>query len=238
MSEAIGWSWRAHWLPQRQRRCRLLRWAGAAFSVLAACAVIALMLGFFAYVRMVKSYDSRGDVKADAIVTLTGGAQRIDEALQLLAQGRGKRMLISGVNEQTTREEIMRLNPAYNPLFVCCIDLDYMARNTIGNAIQARRWANEKGFRSLVVVTSNYHMPRTLVELRHVMPKLEKIPYAVSAGSIETNDWWRDGSTLRTLTVEYAKYLVAWARTKIEKDPERASTASILGKPVKTIVEP
>lgn len=200
--------------------------------------LLALLLGFFAFIHVIKGYEAREDAKADAIVAFTGGAQRIDEALQLLAQGRGKRMLISGVNEQTTREEIIRLNPAHAGLFACCIDLDYMARNTIGNAIQTRRWIKDNRFRSLLVVTSNYHMPRALLELRHAMPQTMRVPYAVSAGSIETDGWWYNGATMRGLASEYAKYLVAWARTRFERDPELSATASLLGKPVKTIVEP
>ncbi len=236
--EAIGWSWRAQWLPpvKPRRFCLRMVWYVLGGGIIAAC--LALICGFFIYVDTVQSYSISKDHRADGIVTLTGGAQRIDEALQLLAQGQGKRMLISGVNERTTREEIVRRNPSHASLFNCCIDLDYMARNTIGNAIQARRWAVANNFSSLIIVTSNYHMPRTMVELRHVMPNIQKIPYAVSAGSIQTDGWWHDGTTLQRLANEYIKYLVAWVRTQIEVDPELSSTASILGKPVKTIVEP
>ncbi|MEN3931628.1 YdcF family protein [Microvirga sp. W0021] len=237
-TEPIGWSWRAHWLPPRRRQWHIMRWLKRIFLALIAIAFIGIVAGFFGYVRTVQSYNMHTDVRGDAVVTLTGGAQRIDEALQILARGGAKRMLISGVNEQTTRDEIIRLNPSYASLFLCCVDLDYRARNTIGNAIQARYWANEHGFKTLIIVTSNYHMPRTLVELGHVMPKLEKIPYAVAAGSIKTEGWWSDATTMRLLVSEYLKYLVAWGRTKIEKDPERSPAARILGKPVKNIVEP
>lgn len=236
--EAIGWSWRPQWLPpvKRRRSCLRMVWRALWIGFVLFC--LSLIAGFFIYVDIVQSYSVPKDSRADGIVTLTGGAQRIDEALQLLAQGQGKRMLISGVNERTTREEIVRRNPSHAELFNCCIDLDYMARNTIGNAIQARRWAIANNFSSLIIVTSNYHMPRTMVELRHVMPNIQKIPYAVSAGSIQTEGWWHNGTTLQLLANEYIKYLIAWMRTKIEVDPESSSTARILGKPVKAIVEP
>ena len=112
---------------------------------------------------------------------MTGGAQRIGDAIDLLAKGYAKRLLISGVNENTSRDQIARLNPGQRRLFDCCVDLDYRARNTIGNAIETRRWAERNGFDALIVVTSNYHMPRTLVELDHALPNLQKIPYPVAA---------------------------------------------------------
>ncbi len=225
-------------MPHAPNRVCLARLLGRGAAILTVGLIVALVAGFFIYAGRVKSYDAPSDARADAIVVLTGGAQRIDEALQLMTLGRGRRMLISGVNEQTTREELVRLNPAYAPLFACCIDLDYMARNTIGNAIRARSWVRDNAFGSIIIVTSNYHMPRTLLELGHAMPGVEKIPYAVSAGSIDTDQWWRNGATLHVLMSEYVKYLAAFARTRFEKDPERASTARILGKPVKAIVEP
>jgi len=235
--EAIGWSWRAPWQPQEQRSFGWAQWAGFLFAITLISTILAFIGGFFAFVHTLTNYEARHDVEADAIVTLTGGSQRIDDALQLLAQGRGKRMLISGVNEHTKREELSRLNPGQEELFACCIDLDYGARNTIGNAIQTRRWARNNGFQSVIVVTSNYHMPRTLLELQHVMPQIERIPYAVSNKG-EAAAWWRNSTTFKVVASEYVKFLAAWIRTRIESDPERSSAARFLGKPVKIIVEP
>lgn len=235
--EAIGWSWGASARPLERRCFRWARCIGLIFFVAFVGVFLAFVGGFFVFVHTLTSYEAKPDVQADAIVTLTGGSQRIDDALQLLAQGRGRRMLISGVNEHTTREELSRLNPGQGELFACCIDLDYGARNTIGNAIQTRRWARNNGFQTLVIVTSNYHMPRTLVELEHVMPQIERIPYAVSNNG-EAGMWWRNGTTFRIVASEYVKFIAAWIRTRIEKDPERSSAARFLGKPVKIIVEP
>lgn len=235
--EAIGWSWGAAMSPLERQGFGWARCTGLVFLVVFLTTVFAFVGGFFVFVHTLTNYETKPDVQADAIVTLTGGSQRIDDALQLLAQGRGKRMLISGVNEHTTREELSRLNPGQAELFGCCIDLDYGARNTIGNAIQTRRWARNNGFQTIIVVTSNYHMPRTLVELEHVMPQIERIPYAVSNRG-EAGMWWRNGNTFRIVASEYVKFLAAWIRTRIEKDPERSSAARFLGKPVKIIVEP
>ncbi len=113
--------------------------------------------------------------RTDGIVALTGGAQRIGDAIDLLAAGYGRRLLITGVNERTSREEIARLNPTQRQLIACCVDLDYRARNTIGNAIETRRWMRTHHFSTVAVVTSNYHMPRTLVELDHALQESERI---------------------------------------------------------------
>ena len=150
---------------------------------------------------------------------MTGGAQRIGDAIDLLAKGYAKRLLISGVNENTSRDQIARLNPGQRRLFDCCVDLDYRARNTIGNAIETRRWAERNGFDALIVVTSNYHMPRTLVELDHALPNLQKIPYPVAA-TIDPHEWWHNPSVTRVIFTEYLKFLAVWLRTRFEGDPE------------------
>ena len=99
-------------------------------------------------------------------MVLTGGTSRVTDALELLAAGRGKRLLITGVNPGTTTGDIARQTVDYGRLLNCCVDLDYSALNTLGNAVETRRWAIDHDFKSLIVVTSTYHMPRALAELR------------------------------------------------------------------------
>jgi uncharacterized SAM-binding protein YcdF (DUF218 family) len=204
--------------------------------------VVALVgfIGFLNFVYAIERSERRPQTRTDGIVALTGGAQRISDAIDLLAQGYASRLLISGVNERTSRAEIARLNPGQRRLFDCCVDLDYRARNTIGNAIETRRWAERNGFRSLIVVTSNYHMPRTLVELDHALPDIAKVPYAVVSPAVDPDSWWRDASTARVLVSEYAKFLAVWARTRFESDPEGSAAANLMsgGEPVRVVAEP
>jgi uncharacterized SAM-binding protein YcdF (DUF218 family) len=202
---------------------------------------LALAGGFFAFVAMLDRYAPRPPGTADAIVALTGGSQRVADAIELLSQGYGGRLLISGVNETTTRAEIARLNPGQRRLLDCCVDLDYRARNTIGNAIETRRWIADHGFGSIIVVTSNYHMPRTLLELENAAPEVLKIPHAVTPTAIDVSQWWRDELAARLLALEYLKFLAAWARTRIEDDPELSVAATLLSRadgPVKPEVSP
>ena len=209
--------------------------AGLAAAVLA---VAVGAIGFLLFVASLDRYERTPPTRADAIVVLTGGAERIGDAIDLLAQGYGGRLLISGVNERTSRDEIARLNPGQRKLFECCVDLDYRARNTIGNAIETRRWLQDHGFQSLIVVTSNYHMPRTLVELEHALPQTRVVPYAVVSDQVRRLPWWRDFGTFRLLALEYVKFVVGWARTFVEADPERSRAARMLGggEPVKLVM--
>ena len=238
-TEAVGWGW-VHPMtaaPARRSFGTLLL-AAAAGAVLRAG--LALFVGFLVFVYSLERSERPPETRADGIVALTGGSQRIGDAIDLLAQGYAGRLLISGVNERTSRDEIARLNPGQRRLFECCVDLDYRARNTIGNAIETRRWIEQNRFRSVIVVTSAYHMPRTLVELDHALPDLRKVPYSVVSPAIDPAAWWRSPSTARVLLSEYAKLLLVYARTRFETDPERSTAANLMsfGRPVRMVAEP
>jgi uncharacterized SAM-binding protein YcdF (DUF218 family) len=239
-TEAVGWGWATTVTPSHDARRSWLRLGLVTASCLGLALFIAGILGFLVFVYSLDRSERRPAARTDGIVALTGGAQRIDDAIDLLAQGYATRLLISGVNERTSREEIARLNPGQRRLFECCVDLDYRARNTIGNAIETRRWVEQNQFRSLIVVTSNYHMPRTLVELDHVLPNVRKVPYAVVGSNVDPHDWWRSLATARVLASEYVKFLVVWLRTRFETDPERSMAANLIsgGGPVKVVAEP
>lgn len=177
----------------------------------AAAAAAAFLLGFLAFCSLIT--DEPGEIgRADGIVALTGGEARIPEAVKLLARGNGRRLLISGVNPTTTRAELVSLMPDTRRLFNCCIDMDKVARDTIGNANETRTWMDKRRFRSLIVVTSTYHMPRSLAELRRALPDVELIPYPVKPKSVDVRAWWASTSTLQLLVSEYVKFMPAVAR--------------------------
>jgi uncharacterized SAM-binding protein YcdF (DUF218 family) len=238
-TDAVGWGWAQSVRPAAARRS----WLATAFRVTFWPAVLtgfAAFGGFLAFVYSLERTERPPGARTDGIVALTGGSQRIGDAIDLLAQGYAERLLISGVNERTSREEIARLNPGQRRLFDCCVDLDYRARNTIGNAIETRRWIEQNGFRSIIVVTSAYHMPRTLVELDHALPNLRKVPYSVVSPTVDPSAWWRSPATARVLASEYVKLLIVWARTRFEGDPERSTAADLMsfGRPIRIVAEP
>jgi uncharacterized SAM-binding protein YcdF (DUF218 family) len=206
-----------------------LRRLGIAFGCLVAVAAGALTLGYAEFASRIEPREPTGVPRTDAIVVVTGGSQRIGDAIGLLGADRGSRLLISGVNEKIGREELAKMNPSSRALLACCVDLDYRARNTIGNAIEARRWVRQHGFRSLLVVTSNYHMPRVLAEFAHAMPGLRLVPHPVVSDQVDASEWWRNWSTIRLLAPEYVKYLVARLRSNFESDPETSRLSTIIG---------
>ena len=195
---------------------------------LGALGVLLLLLGFFGFIWLLPERQIVLDNSADGIVVLTGGTSRISDALQLLATGRGKRLLITGVNPDTTTTDIAREVVNYNQLLACCVDLDYSALNTYGNAVQARRWAVAHGFHSLIVVTSAYHMPRALAELGHQLPDAALIPFPVVSDRLRVEPWWSNGDITKLVLSEYLKYLFAKVRMPFDSfDTSQLSASAV-----------
>jgi uncharacterized SAM-binding protein YcdF (DUF218 family) len=183
--------------------------------------ILALVLGFAGFIWLLPSQEITLDRNADGIVVLTGGTSRVADALELLGSGRGKRLLITGVNPGTTTADIARQTVDYGRLLNCCVDLDYSALNTLGNAVQARRWALDHDFKSLIVVTSAYHMPRALAELAHQLPDAALIPYPVVSDRLRIEPWWSNSETTKLVLSEYLKYLFAKVRMQFDTVAQR-----------------
>src|SRR5689334_16163974 len=177
------------------------------------CAVLAV--GFVAFLSQLRETEVRPARRADGIVVLTGGASRVSDAMELLAAGYGKRLLISGVHPQSAASDISRSLSENRSFLNCCVDLDHSAVNTRSNAAQTQLWAQERGFKSLIVVTSNYHMPRAIVEFSHAMPEVALVPYAVVGEKWRDEPWWASSVTMRLLLSEYLKYVAAEIRVRL-----------------------
>lgn len=200
--------------PRRPARS-LTRGVGRALFACAFALVLALGAGFVWFISQVPVTERTLHRSADGIVVLTGGASRISDAVELLAAGRGKRLLISGVHPTSSRKEIAGHTPEYRQIFQCCVDLDRSALNTLGNATQARQWARSHDFNSLIVVTSAYHMPRAMAELKHQLPDVTLIPFPVVTEKLRDGEWWNDPTIARLLVSEYLKYIVAKVRMEL-----------------------
>jgi uncharacterized SAM-binding protein YcdF (DUF218 family) len=175
-------------------------------------AVVLLVIGFFIFTGSLQRSQPIPESTADGIAVLTGGVARIDEAMKLLAQGKAKRLLITGVNRTTTTEALKKLASEGDQLFACCVDIDKEARNTIDNATETSEWVALHRYGSIIVVTSNYHMPRALAELARVMPGVDLIPYPVVDNNVHLDRWWTYPGTTKLLLSEYLKYLPALGR--------------------------
>ena len=187
----------------------------ATLAAALAIVFVAAGLGFVSFLSQLRGAEAEPASHADGIVVLTGGSSRVSDAMELLAGGYGKRLLISGVHPTNAASDISRSLSDNQSLLSCCVDLDRSAVNTRSNAAETRRWAHERGFTSLIVVTSNYHMPRAIVELTHAMPDIRLIPFAVVAEKWRDEPWWTSGATVRLLLSEYVKYVAAEVRVRL-----------------------
>jgi uncharacterized SAM-binding protein YcdF (DUF218 family) len=194
----------------------------ASFMGMVALAIVVFFAGFILFASAIPREEEEFHRSADGIVVLTGGALRIADAVELLAAGHGKRLLISGVNPSTKPGELIRLTPELEKLFDCCVDLGHQALNTAGNAVEIGQWTREHQFLSIIVVTSAWHMPRALVELERELPEVELIPRAVVTDRLRDEPWWTNPQTTRLLLVEYVKYLATFARIRFDEFGEGA----------------
>jgi len=179
--------------------------------------ILMWVAGLFAFTaRIERSTPAPDPEPADAVVALTGpSALRIAAALKLVEDGKGSRVLVSGVNRKVTRAELQSVSKAPPQLFECCVDMGFSAANTIGNARETAAWARAYGFKRLIVVTADYHMPRAVLELRGALPGVAIEPYPVATGELDVRNWWKGGSSARRFVVEYCKYLVILTREAI-----------------------
>src|SRR4051812_26706426 len=199
---------RGGWFSRKSRLRRLAR-----RLVMATFLVLGILVGgFLWFADAVTSLKAPDGVKADAIVVLTGGYLRIEQALGLLRDGAGKRLLISGAHPSTTPSQIRKATQASTDLFKCCVDIGYDALDTIGNANEIARWIHDHGYKSVLVVTNNYHMPRSLHELRRADPVTQFIAYPVINADLTRRAWFAEPDTLRTMLSEYAKVALATIR--------------------------
>jgi len=182
-----------------------------------AAGLVALMIwtaGLLAFAdRVARLTPAAQPAPADGIVALTGGsAVRLRMATDLLEAGEGRRLLLSGVNPAATRGQIWTVTHAAKPLFDCCVDLDFTAANTIGNARETARWVRAMGYHSLILVTADYHMPRAALELRARLPDVQIAAYPVATPDLDARRWWETSLGARRMVVEYVKYMVALGR--------------------------
>jgi uncharacterized SAM-binding protein YcdF (DUF218 family) len=158
--------------------------------------------------------------KADAVVVLTGGSRRLDEGVALLEARAAPVLFVSGVDERVDANGIRTLladgaDRLSDALVECCLVLGYGASDTIGNARETQIWMTVGNRRSLLLVTSNYHMPRARLEFAHAMPGVEVFPHPVIPPDVRLDGWYRYPGTLALLANEYSKYLFASARVTV-----------------------
>ncbi len=163
---------------------------------LTALIVLLYALGFALFAVTLGSPGSPG--RTDAIVVLTGGAGRIERGIAMLERGGARRMLVAGADPSVTRTDIVRRVGGNARLIACCVDLGSESVDTRSNAEEALRWLDKKGYRSVRLITSDWHMHRAAWEFRNQLGKrFTLIPDAV-----------RTRPSFTTLFGEYNKYVL------------------------------
>ena len=194
--------------PRRRAR----RIVGIACAILFGGA-LAFLGGFAAFASHVARLTTPAEQPdADAIIVLTGGEKRLDAAVDLLKSGKGRRLLISGVHPAAGLSDLQRATGGDAGLFSCCVDIDHAALDTIGNAEESAKWVTSHAYDSVIIVTNNYHMPRSLLELKRLIGDTDLRPYPVVNTRLDSGEWVGNREALRVLFTEYAKYLGAVAR--------------------------
>lgn len=178
--------------------------------------VIVLVLlwagGFLWFVTLLPKDVAAPERETDAIVVLTGGTGRVDQGLRLLAEKRAGRLFVSGVYRGVDVDALLGTAPDASPTLSCCVDLGHDARTTRGNATETARWITDNGIASVRLVTAAYHMPRSLLEFRHLMPGVAIVPHPVFPAHVKQDEWWRWPGSAHLLAQEYTKYLVTRLR--------------------------
>lgn len=186
----------------RRRRTR----GGRFIAGLAVLAAIFWLVGLLLFVENIPR-PKPDDTLTDAVVVLTGGPGRINRGIELLASEKARELLISGVGADAPMRDLISDNALPKSRLECCVTLGRAARDTRENAIEAAGWAASRNIVSIRLVTSDFHMPRSLLEFERRLPQLQIIPEPVGTKSITMGRWWLRPDTVVLLAGEYSKFL-------------------------------
>ncbi len=208
---------------RRRSRRGTTRWARRGICVMAIVCVF-WFAGLLWFSTQVPSGGVAPATRTDAIVVLTGGTGRLDMGLRLLEKEFAEHLFVSGVARGVDVATLLRVARRAPKELECCISVGYRADDTAGNAEETAGWVNERGFKSIRLVTASYHMPRSLFEFRHAMPAIRIIPHPVYPPRFKLSQWWLWPGTATLLASEFNKYLIATAgrrgRSVIKRDPD------------------
>ncbi|NNG04880.1 MAG: YdcF family protein [Inquilinus sp.] len=194
------------------------RWSPPLFLllVLLVSGLAAWGTGFVVFARRAAAVPQDSGRVTDAIIVLTGGSLRLTTGLSLLEAEQAEKLFVSGVYRGVDVEELLRVSRQAPAAVECCVVLGYAAGDTRGNAEESANWLRSQGYRSFRLVTANYHMPRSLLEFRRVLPEAEIVAHPVAPSNVHVEQWWRWPGTTALLIGEYNKYLVARLRGVFE----------------------
>lgn len=179
--------------------------------------VMCWLSAFVWYITAIGKFPVHPTEKGQAIVVLTGGGGRVEYGFELLAQGRGDALFISGVNENVPLGALIAKAPQTMRSLLFTISgqkifIGRDARNTIGNAEESAEWVRQGNYKSILLVTADYHMPRSLIEFEQELPEVRLIPAAVITRDYRSPDWLSDNAIRNLLLSEFHKLIAARLR--------------------------
>src|SRR5690606_9387453 len=186
------------------------------------CAIVLFLLlclwagGFLSYMAQLGNPPEEITTELDGIVILTGTPARLTAGFDLLKENEGARLLVSGVNSKVTREMLRQATGQSERLMDCCVDLGRLARNTEGNAYETYLWAQTNDYTNLAIVTSAYHMPRSIIELKRYMPDANLLSYPVANDTLGLDGWWKSPKACLIVAGEFNKYVFSLVRARLD----------------------
>ncbi|WP_310649478.1 YdcF family protein [Candidatus Liberibacter sp.] len=152
----------------------------------------------------------------NAIIVLTGETNRIEKAFELLENKIGERLLVSGVHRSISKNKFLQKNPQKKNLIMCYVDIGYEARNTTENARESSEWARKNRYKKVLIVTSDYHMLRSILELKQIDKFTRFIPYPVVSNIAQRNVFISKLQMLKVLFIEYLKVILSFTRISLQ----------------------
>lgn len=166
------------------------------------------MFGGIYFVYKIPSEPTTNHEKTDAIIVLTGGMNRVETGFRILSAKKAQKLFISGVNNKTRLRELLILSDQdMYGLLRNEIALGKRSGSTKENAMEAYDWIKQNNVKSIRLVTSNYHMPRSVFEFEKLLPHVKIIPNPVFSNNFQKHNWWRHYTTAKLLAKEYMKFL-------------------------------
>ena len=188
----------------KQNLGRYFLWTGFALWI----------IGFFCFSLWAISFKYTPVEKADAIIVLTGGPDRISSAIHLLENQNAPQLFISGVNKVVKEEDLLKKVP---PELRSKIHLGYMADSTYTNALESSDWIQQNNLKTIILLTSFYHMPRSLIEMHQQIPNLKIYPYSIFPNKFENSTHWLHTNYAWQLFLEYHKFLITYSKYFIKR---------------------
>ena len=193
---------------RKEKRTRLV-----AITFVSIVVVLAVWVwGLILFVDRIPDSIEDEERPTDAIIVLTGGTLRLEKGFELLSAKMAEKLLVSGVARGVQMEEVLEAAGLTLTDLDCCVTLGYMAEDTVSNAIESAVWIRSNKVTSIRLVTSGYHMPRSLLEFRATVPGVEIVPHPVFPEHVMVNEWWARPGTASLVIAEYNKYLLAATR--------------------------